>query len=102
MAVVSLTADGIAELALDHAEGRLDVRPLVVVGEEVVPAIDEVAVHLLPGAAPGPACPMPAPTAGVALESDERGCPERGDGIGVLDAAVPLVRRYVRHGEVPG
>src|SRR5690242_13640422 len=45
---VRLAADGIPELALGHAEGRLDIAPLVVMPQEFIPPELVVEEHALP------------------------------------------------------
>ena len=50
---LGLAAERISKLGLDHAERRLDVRPLVVAAEEGVSLVAEQVVHLDPGRSPG-------------------------------------------------
>lgn len=45
---ISLRAKAVTKFALHHAEGRFHVRPLVVMGQKVVPAIHEVVEHFSP------------------------------------------------------
>lgn len=45
---ICLASDRIAELALDHVEGRLDVRSQVVSTQKLFPVVAEEVEHLLP------------------------------------------------------
>src|SRR3990170_5056898 len=58
---VALAPQRVAKLPLNHAERALDVRPLVVVGEEVLAPVEEVAERFGPRATPpatGPVCAL--------------------------------------------
>lgn len=48
LANIAFTPHGIPELRLNHAEGGLHIRPLVVVREELLPIVHEIVVHLCP------------------------------------------------------
>jgi hypothetical protein len=45
---IGLAAQGVAELPLHHRKGRFDIRPLVIVGKEILPVEHEVVVHVPP------------------------------------------------------
>src|SRR3990167_7071263 len=95
---LGLAAERVAKLSLDHAERALDVRPLVVVGDEFLAAIEEVTEHLAPCAtAPRPTVPA---LPGVrALERDERRPAVASNRVGVDDCSVPLIGRDFSDGE---
>src|SRR5438093_4281955 len=92
---LALAPERVAKLPLDHAERGLDVRSLVVVGQELVAAVHEIAEHLFPG-------PEPAAPGGVRLERDERLTADPRDSVGVANAAVRLVGGYLTDGEILG
>ena len=93
---VRLSANAGSELGLDHVERRFNVRPLMVVREELLAIVDEKLVHLTPqlptplgDPAVAPLAPIPAAGVVVALEGYQRKRASAGDGVevGVADVA---------------
>lgn len=90
-------ANARAELGLDHVEGRLDVRPLVIVREELLAMIGEELVHPTPklaatlrNAAVGFLAPIPTSGVVVRLEGYQRkrACANDRVEVGVADIAL--------------
>src|SRR5882724_10912179 len=89
---VRLTPHMIAKFRLDHAEGALDVGPLVIVPQELLAVEGEIMKHLLPEPTSSPAVDT--------LERNVGGCPMLSNDVRVVDARVPLVSRHFTHIEV--
>jgi len=93
-----LSANAGAELGLDHMEGRLHIRPLIVVREEFLAIVREKLVHLAPqlpatlgDAAVRPFAPVAATGIVVRLEGYQRKRASTGDSVEVGVADVALV-----------
>ena len=84
----------IAKLRLDHGEGRLDVGPLVIVPQELLPVEGEIVKHLLPEATSFPAV--------NAFERNEGRGPMLSNNVRVFHAGLPLIGRDFPHVEVRG
>lgn len=93
-----LGADAGAKLGLNHVEGRLHIRPLMVVREEFLAVVREKLVHLAPqfptalgDAAVRTLAPVAASGVVVALEGYQRKRTRAGDSVKVGVADVPLI-----------
>jgi hypothetical protein len=82
----------IPELRLDHAEGALDVGPLVIVPQELLAVESKVVKHFLPQATRRPAVDT--------LERNIGGRSMAGDHVSIVDTGVALIRRDFVHVEV--
>jgi hypothetical protein len=91
---IGLRTKTVTKFALHHAEGRFDVRPLVIVRQEVAPAIHKVVKHFLPRF--NLSAPFFSPIAGAAIrfKRDERNCAGIRNDASIVIRQVPFVRRY--------
>ena len=80
---IRLASHMIPKLRLDHGEGRLDVRPLVIVPQELLAVEGEVVKHLLPEPASRPAVDT--------LERNIGGCSMAGNDVRVVHAGIALI-----------
>ena len=80
---IRLAPHMIPKLRLDHAEGAFDVRPLVIVPQELLAVEGEVVKHLLPEPARCPAVD--------ALERNIGGGSMAGNDIRVVHAGIALI-----------
>jgi hypothetical protein len=79
---------------IDHGEGRLDVGPLVIVPQELLPVEGEIVKHLLPEATSFPAV--------NAFERNVGRGPMLSNNVRVVHAGVPFIGRDFPHVEVRG
>ncbi len=90
---IRLRPHAVTELPLDHAEGRLDVRALVIVSQVIIVPPQEVMEHFPPHFAVSAIRTVP-------LESDKRHGVQATDRFDVLGAQISLVTGYLRNPKV--